>query len=78
MIERERGIRVLTYKAIADKDEDNRMEGEPLFPEHKSLKFLEDVRVKMAAESWESLYQQSPIITGGNIFKDEYWKWYKI
>jgi predicted phage terminase large subunit-like protein len=32
----------------------------------------------MVPESWESLYQGNPVIKGGNLFKDDYWHWWKI
>ncbi|MCA0340584.1 MAG: phage terminase large subunit [Proteobacteria bacterium] len=65
-------IKVLSYPAIATKDEKFRKVGEPLFPEHKSLEFLERRRALMAPENWEALYQQNPIIAGGNLFKTDW------
>lgn len=41
---------------------------EPLFPEFKSRKFLMKRRRSYTAASFESLYQQSPIIAGGDLF----------
>ncbi|MFX4253371.1 heat-shock protein Hsp70, partial [Aliarcobacter butzleri] len=35
-------IKVITYKAIAEDDEEHRKKGEALFPEHKSLEFLNE------------------------------------
>lgn len=67
---------VVNYQAIATKDEVNRNEGEALFPELKSLEFLEGKKTIMAEASWESLYQGNPTITGGNLFKDDWWEWY--
>ena len=40
----------------------------PLFPEFKSYEFLMERKAPMTIASWESLYQQNPIITGGGIF----------
>lgn len=62
-------VKVVTYKAIADEDEPHRACGEPLFPEHKSLEFLLERKKVMAESRWLSLYQQSPIIEGGGMFK---------
>ena len=68
-----------------------RKEGEPLVPElGKDEKWLaktkkaylegknEDIKEHGSGESaWSSLYQGSPTIAGGNIFKKEWWKYYK-
>lgn len=50
---------------------DPRREGELLFPEFKSRDFI-NIRKRMyTAASWQSLYQQSPIIAGGSMFPIE-------
>jgi len=67
---------ILNYQAIATKDETNRNEGDPLFPELKSLEFLKSKKAVMPQTSWESLYQGKPTVTGGNLFKDDWWEWY--
>lgn len=74
LIEHYPQVRVLSYPAIAVKDETHRKKGEPLFPEHKSLEFLERRRAIMSASSWESLYQQNPIIDAGSMFKVDQFK----
>jgi predicted phage terminase large subunit-like protein len=51
--------KVLRYQAIADDT------NEALFPEWKPLDFLLDQKRAMTTASWEALYQQRPIITGG-------------
>lgn len=65
-------VKVLSYQAIAEKDEQFRKTGEALFPEHKSLKFLLKRKSIMASENWEALYQQNPVMAGGNLFKTEW------
>jgi len=45
-----------------------RKAGIPLFPQFKSKPFLVERRDASTTASWESLYQQSPIITGGGLF----------
>jgi predicted phage terminase large subunit-like protein len=70
-------IKVVTYKAVATENEKHRKEGEPLFPELKSLEFLMERKSTMPTANFEALYQQSPIVAGGEMFKDEWWKWYK-
>jgi predicted phage terminase large subunit-like protein len=70
-------IKVVTYKAVATENEKHRKEGDPLFPELKSLEFLMERKSTMPTANFEALYQQSPIVAGGEMFKDEWWKWYK-
>jgi predicted phage terminase large subunit-like protein len=64
---------VLRYPAISTAEDvrqyDPRMSpGIPLFPEFKSLDFLMERKGSATRSSWESLYQQSPIVEGGGIF----------
>lgn len=78
LIENDPTIKVLTYKAIAESDEAHRREGEALFPEHKPLDFLLQRKGLMASGNWEALYQQNPVITGGNMFRSDWWRYYTI
>jgi predicted phage terminase large subunit-like protein len=63
--------RVLNFPAIAEHDEQHRRRGEALFPEHKSIEFLLERKRSLTEASWQSLYQQHPIIVGGGIFPIE-------
>lgn len=45
-----------------------RKRGVPLFPQFKSKSFLLERKQPMTIASWESLYQQSPIVVGGGMF----------
>lgn len=65
-------VKVVSYSAIAVKDEKSRKAGEPLFPELKSLDFLLERKKIMASVNWEALYQQNPQIVGGEIIKGEW------
>lgn len=78
LIESKKKVKLLSYKAIAEQDERYRKEGAPLFPEHKSLEFLMARKQAMPSANWESLYQQNPIIQGGEIFKDAWWRYFNI
>lgn len=78
LIEAEKNVKVITFKAIADEDEEFRKRGEALFPEHKSLEFLLKRKGKMSANNWSSLYQQAPVVGSGNLFKYEDWNWWKV
>lgn len=76
LIEKYPHVKVLSYPAIATRDEKHRKEGEPLFPEHKSLDFLMARKEVMPEANWLALYQQSPVILGGEIFKDHWWQYH--
>jgi len=69
-------VKVLSYPAIATQNEKHRKEGEALFPEHKSIDFLLERKITMDTTSWLSLYQQSPIVVGGELIKGEWFKRY--
>lgn len=62
------GVRVLRYPAIAEEDERYRNKGDALFPDLKSLAFLMIRKGLMTIASWMAIYQQSPIVTGGELF----------
>lgn len=71
-------VKLVSYPAIAEDNDDrndvdrsNRDVGEPLFPELKSLEFLLERKSTMDPGSWEALYQQRPVVAGGNLFKIE-------
>jgi hypothetical protein len=72
-IERFPETKVLRYQAVADANDwsvrkGKRKAGEALFAELKPLDFLQERRKLSTTASWESLYQQSPIIAGGGVF----------
>lgn len=58
----------LRYPAIAERNEQHRRAGEALFPELKPLDFLQERRKVLTDASWQSIYQQHPIVVGGGIF----------
>lgn len=61
-------LKVLSYPAIAEADTAFRRCGDPLFPELKSRDFLLRQKKLMSEASWQSLYQQNPIVVGGGVF----------
>ena len=71
-----KNVKIIRYPALATKDEEFREEGDALFPEFKSKAFLLRQKSKMAESSWASLYQQDPVIAGGNLFKHKWWNWW--
>jgi predicted phage terminase large subunit-like protein len=64
-------VRVQRYPAVAEHDELHRRKGEALFPEHKPLDFLKERRKLLTEASWESIYQQNPIVVGGGMLPVE-------
>jgi hypothetical protein len=75
-IERFPETQILRYQAVAEANdwsvrEGKRKAGEALFSQLKPLDFLQERRKLSTAASWESLYQQSPIIAGGGVFPIE-------
>lgn len=64
---REHNVTVVSYPAIAEIDEPFRKQGVALFPSVKPLDLLLERKKLMSRASWESEYQQHPIIVGGGI-----------
>ena len=65
-------VNVISYPAIAVRDEKYRKEGEALFPEHKPVEFLLERKGLLSDASWKSLYQQCPVdLTGKNIIRSD-------
>jgi phage terminase large subunit-like protein len=58
-------FRVVSYPAIATRDEGWRKEGDALWPEVWSLDHLELRRGAAGPASWNALYQQTPDVRGG-------------
>jgi len=48
-----------------------------LWPGRYSLSELEGIRTSIGSRAFESLYQGNPSIAEGNIFKREWWRYYK-
>jgi predicted phage terminase large subunit-like protein len=71
-------VKVLKYPAIAEHDELYRKKGQALFPQHKSIDFLEERKARMASFSYEALYQQNPKVIGGNIIKGSFFRYYNV
>jgi predicted phage terminase large subunit-like protein len=78
LIQKRPEIKVLKYPAIAIQDEEHRKIGEALFPQHKSVEFLLERKATLTTSSWESLYQQNPIIIGGNLIRGEWFPRLKV
>jgi predicted phage terminase large subunit-like protein len=68
--------KVIRYPAIAEEDEKHRRIGEALHPERYSLDDLIEIKAGKGS-AWQSLYQQNPVAAAGNIFKREWWQYYR-
>ena len=68
--------KVVSFPAIAEKDEAHRKEGEPLHAERYGLEQLNRIKVAVGSRVWASLYQQRPAAMEGQIFRREWWKTY--
>ena len=64
-------MRVVTFQAIAEKDEQFRRHGEALFPALKPLDMLRGQKKLMSEASWQAEYQQRPFVVGGGIIPIE-------
>jgi hypothetical protein len=62
-------MRVLSFQAIAEEDEQFRRKGEALFPSLKPLGMLLDQKRLMSEASWQAEYQQRPYVVGGASFR---------
>ena len=67
---------VISYPAIATQDELHRKAGEALHPERFPIERLLQIKAAIGSRDWEALYQQSPTVDGGAIFKEEWFKTY--
>ena len=51
--------------------------GEALWPERYPNKALEQIRITIGSRAFEALYQGRPTISKGQIFKREWWQYYR-
>ena len=68
--------RVVSFPAIAEQDEEHRLEGEALHPERYDLTHLSKIRKAVGTQTWNALYQQRPSSKGGDIIKGKWFKRY--
>lgn len=67
---------VVKLPAICDgsgSEDDIREEGQALWPDMYSEKSLKATKASISEADWASLYQQSPVVAGGNIYKYDWW-----
>jgi len=69
--------KVICFPAIATEDEKFRKKGEALWPERYPLSELESIKKTVGVYNWSSLYQQNPVLTENQEFKQEWIKYRK-
>jgi predicted phage terminase large subunit-like protein len=69
-------LTTLKYSAIATTNEKNRKKGEALFPQLKSLDLIKIRKQQLSVANFEALYQQNPVKMGGEMFKEEWIKYF--
>lgn len=69
--------KVITYPAIAEKDEQHRKEGEPLHAERFPIEQLQAIKIAVGGQVWASLYQQRPSALEGGVIKRNWIKFYR-
>lgn len=71
VLEANKRAKSLVFKAIDD-------DGNALVPElHPKEKLLETKAI-IGEYFWTAMYQQSPVALGGNMFKMDWWQYYKV
>ena len=66
---------VVQFPAIAIEDEKYRKQGDPLWQDKYDLEALENIKRTIGAYDWSALYQQSPVSSETQEFKQEYWQY---
>lgn len=69
ILESNKNAKRLTFPAINE-------DGEALVPELHPIDKLMEVKQTVSSHFWSAMYQQSPTIQGGGLFKTEWWKYY--
>lgn len=67
-------LKVISFPAIAEEDDQYRKKGEALWPQRYDLAELESIKRGIGTYAFGSLYQQSPIISENQEFKKEWIK----
>jgi len=67
---------VVKYPAIAEQDEEFRVEGDALHPERYDIPSLEKIQRAIGPRDWSALYQQNPVADEGDYFNREMINYY--
>lgn len=68
---------ILSLPALAEVDELDRSQGEALWPDRYSKADLERIKATIGLRDWASLYQQNPIISETQEFKEEDFRYFE-
>lgn len=71
VIESNKRAKVLSFPAINTK-------GDALIPDLHPVEKLLETKTMLGDYFWSAMYQQSPVALGGNMFKAEWWQFYKV
>lgn len=71
VIESNKRAKVLSFPAI-------NANGEALIPDLHPVEKLLETKTMLGDYFWSAMYQQSPVALGGNMFKAEWWRFYKV
>lgn len=66
---------IIEYKAIATEDDNQRKEGEALWPQKFSIEKLRKKKAEMGSYEFSALYQQTPIDEENRKFKQNWFKY---
>lgn len=66
---------VVKFPAIAIQDEKHRNAGDALWPEKYNIEALQSIKKTVGTYDWSSLYQQNPVLSETQEFKEEYYKY---
>lgn len=69
---------VVKFPAIATSEEFFRKEGEALWADKYDLKALKQIKNTIGVYDWSALYQQEPVSSETQEFKQEYWQYRTI
>ena len=69
---------ILSFPAIAERDEEHRKEGEVLHPERYDIERYLKIKNTIGSYAWTALYQQRPTTKGGEIIKGAWFKRFDV
>lgn len=70
VLESNRRAKVVSFPAISES-------GDALVPELHPIEKLIETKATISDHFWSAMYQQSPKILGGGMFKDHWWQYYE-
>ena len=75
----DQGWTVVKLPALAEAgDPIGRAEGEALWPERWPVGALNERRALLTPYQWSAMYQQSPVIVGGNKIQSDWWRYWTL